>query len=40
MDGVKFGVLQKLRGAYNDGRLSADIEAVQRYIGDFDFTDN
>ena len=40
MDGVKFGGLQKLRGANNDGRLSADIEAIQRYIGDFDFTDN
>jgi len=40
MDGVKFGSLQKLQGAYNNGQLSADLEAISKYIGDFDFVED
>jgi hypothetical protein len=27
-------------GAYNDGQLSADLEAIHKYIEDFDFVED
>ena len=40
MDGVKFGSLQKVRAAYNDGRLDADLEEIRKYAGDFTYEDS
>ena len=37
MKKVKFGGLQKLRAGYLDGRLSAEGEIMNKYIGDFTF---
>jgi hypothetical protein len=39
MKKAKFGSLQKIRAGYLDGRLSADGEIMQKYIGDFNFDD-
>ena len=39
MKKVKFGGLQKLRAGYLDGRLSAEGEIMNKYIGDFTFDD-
>ena len=39
MKKIKFGGLQKLRAGYLDGRLSAEGEVMQKYIGDFTFDD-
>jgi hypothetical protein len=39
MKKTKFGGLQKLRAGYQDGRLSAEGEIMEKYIGDFDFSD-
>ena len=39
MKKIKFGGLQKLRAGYLDGRLSAEGEIMQKYIGDFTFDD-
>lgn len=40
MQSLKFGGLQKLRAGYLDGRISADSEILNMYIGDFEFDDN
>jgi hypothetical protein len=39
MKKIKFGGLQKLRAGYLDGRLSAEGEVMDKYIGDFTFDD-
>jgi hypothetical protein len=39
MKKIKFGGLQKLRAGYLDGRLSAEGEIMNKYIGDFTFDD-
>ena len=39
MKKYKFGVLQKLRAGYTDGRLNVDGEVMKKYIGDFAFDD-
>lgn len=40
MDGEKFGSLPKLQGGYNDGQLTTGLEAIMKYIGDFDFEED
>ena len=37
MDAKKFGIIQRLRGAYRDGRLKAREEAWLEIDPDFDF---
>jgi hypothetical protein len=39
MKKTKFGGLQKIRAGYLDGRLSAQGEIMQKYLGDFNFDD-
>ena len=40
MNRVKFGALQKIRAGYLDGRISANSEIVEKYIGDFFFDED